>query len=124
MDLKQIFKKHNISGNLGSFKDIKEAWESVVNECSEGYNENIYELDHDTSIRTEIDNILEDDDLKILEDYKSFSEHIDCLDKVFVSLVRFISDDNELPFWKRKYVLKQSGPIYKESVWDVYRIEL
>lgn len=98
------------------FYDLLEDWSEKIDSFESGYNYSCFELDYDMLIRDEIQELLENKEF-MQSINKLYLSKLNNLDNSFKKLVIFKSDeDKSLPFWKRKFRLKNAGPDYLESL--------
>ncbi|WP_438423015.1 hypothetical protein [Aquimarina macrocephali] len=124
MTLENLFQKYQIRSNFESLTELTNSWNEIIEDCGDGYNQNIFELDYDIAVRDEIQLLLEDTSFKDHNDYKNFKNKIELLDERFLGLVNFITEDDiNHFFWKRKFVLIDAGIEYRNSVFKEFGIK-
>lgn len=98
---------------------IINSWKELVDECDEGYNANVYELNYDMLIRKELEKILSTSQMESLEQDKLRVKEID---KKFIKNIIFLDNNVQYPYWERKFILKYGSKTYRDSVYDVHRL--
>lgn len=73
---------------LKSGREFVDAWRSFVGQCAAGYDMSIYEYENDLSIRTEIQRLLNDPQLRQVEGYDEFYALISSIDRDFKTLLQ------------------------------------
>lgn len=89
-------------------------WEGLIEECELGYDDSVFEFDHDCMVRDEIDEILTKSDITD----PNVQLAVQCL-KELDGRMKLLSHEyttkNTLPWWKR-IVLNRAGKEYVRSV--------
>ncbi len=119
MSIEDLIKNLNIRSNFKSLKDLLDSWEDVVIECQNEYNQNTFELDYDLIVRGEIQLLLNNEFFISQDTYQPFYSKVCELDNSFLKLIIFLDEDNEKPFWERKFILKNAGENYKCSISNI-----
>ncbi|MDX2047132.1 MAG: hypothetical protein SFU87_10115 [Chitinophagaceae bacterium] len=104
--------------------ELIEMWEGFVNECSSGYEMNIYEYENDLSVRNVIETILTSNELKVYPEYFNFKESIQTIDNSFKKLLSEKYSRNDRISWWEKGVLSKAGIEYTSDIKALYGIEI
>jgi hypothetical protein len=107
--------------NLKNIDELIRSWDELVNECIDGYNSTVFELDYDLLIRKELEEIL---DSKELFNYEKYKLKIYKIDEKFKKIIIFLDKKEDCFFWNRKFILKYGTEPYCESVYDNFKIHI
>lgn len=99
-------------------------WEQFVEQCEDGYDDNIYEYDNDRSVRDLLGRALHDATLRDFPELDELRKAVDLIDDRFRALCR---DDVVMgaegdPWWRR-CVPDNAGGELAEDLLDKYGIE-
>ena len=88
---------------LRTAKDFADAWSSFVDQCSHGYDMNIYEYENDLSVRGLIDRLLNNEDLACFSEFANFGDRVAETDAEFRALLQEGVEirDSGAPWWER-----------------------
>lgn len=108
-----------------SLFELVNSWKDFVDDCKIGYSESIYEFDYDLQIRDELQEFISSDIFTRLDYKNEIIKKIDLIDNEFINILIFINvNDSDLPFWKRKKVLKYAKGDYVTDVLNIFGIEI
>ena len=101
------------------------AWEALVEQLEEGYDDYIDEYWNDLSIRDAIEAVLSDPRLARYPQLGEFRRNIERLDERFRPLLKEEPQIGEPgdPWWRR-HVLAEAGADFARDVWELYEIEI
>jgi hypothetical protein len=80
--------------------DLIDRWEQMVEHVADGYDDNIYEYRNDLSVRGRIEDLLQDESLKDVEQMKWVRAQVSEIDARFRSLVRPEPVRGNSPWWE------------------------
>lgn len=106
---------------LKKIDELISSWDELVNECIDGYNSTVFELDYDLLIRKEIEEILNSKEFSDCESYKS---KVYETDEKFEKILIYLDEKEGSFFWNRKFILKYGTEPYCKSVQDNFNIQL
>ncbi|UUC45195.1 hypothetical protein [Flavobacterium cerinum] len=114
-----------MDSSASSLLELKNSWKDFVEDCKIGYCESIYEFDYDLKIREELQEFILSDNFFGLNYKDEIVKEINMIDSEFVEILNFTdSNDSNLPFWRRKKVLKYAGQYYATDVLNIFGIKI
>ena len=99
-----------LRGRLSLPTGLVEAWEGFVDECAEGYDDNLDEFDNDVGIRDAVELVVTDDRLRDFPQMAWVHDRVRAADERFRALLqeRELTSALPLPWW-RLHPLRYAG---------------
>ncbi|MCH2231645.1 MAG: hypothetical protein MK105_15025 [Crocinitomicaceae bacterium] len=112
--------------NIGDFpSQLINAWSNLVDICTAGYSDTIYEFDAEIMVRTSIEKILNSEKLNSFTEFHEFRDQVKLIDEKFKEV--FILFNKEEGFtgnwWKRGY-LKYGDDEYRVGLKEHFNIDI
>lgn len=120
-----------ISFYLTTLKEFRppemiEAWNELCDIIDKGYNDFEDELHYDLSLRDEINDLINDEELNKFPDHKIFVEKIFEIDEKIKNLIFHrpnVKRTAETPWWNF-VILKRGGPRYVADIKAIFNIDI
>ncbi len=100
-------------------------WQSLVEACEEGYDDNASEYRFDLQVRDSIAEVLADEQLATMPEMESFREQVESLDRRLKAVLRAepVYSPEEYPWWLA-YPLSYGGEEIAEEYYFGYGIRI
>lgn len=103
--------------------DLIDRWAQVVEHVADGYDDNIYEYLNDLSVRGIIEDLLQDESLRDVEQMKWVRAQVSEIDARFRSLVLPESVRDDSPWWEA-HLPAYAGAELVADIKDVYGVSI
>jgi hypothetical protein len=113
------------SMRFSSLGQLVEAWDRLVEQVEEGYDDNIYEYTNNLFVRDLIDQAIADPILKRFPQVRALRERVAPIDERFRAAtqdgVDMGSDDD--PWWRRR-VARRAGAEFADDIKSLYGVDV